>query len=439
MKTEALPNHSGPTIQGGALLFLLILAVAFAVTLVFAGPLPAIALSLSPVLVVFLRNPFAALCLLVVLIAVEPLSTLIPSAVYTITALKLVGYLLAAGLAIHLAISRSTIYFDKANVALLVLLVIMPLSCVAAVSLESAFEDYLRYIQLGILFFAVRYLVRDVSRLRTLALLISATLAFSAAVAVFQFVAGNVDRVSGTSHNAALLAVDILTGLGFAFALLLTTRAGGQKLLWLVVLGILCLGLYMSQSRSAFIAVFIAGALAVWAAPAFRKAAITLTVILLAGFIVIGGVQGRFQQAVQLSDTSSKGHLYTFKAGVQMALDHPILGVGLGNYQHYYLDYSHDPRRLDKTAHNTYLAFAAECGFPTMLAFLAFAGACLGTIWCCNRRAPRDLAPWFLAVFVPLFAILVIGLFHTVNFNKYFWILLGLAANWKTIAGNAER
>jgi O-antigen ligase len=124
-------------------------------------------------------------------------------------------------------------------------------------------------------------------------------------------------------------------------------------------------------------------------------------------------------------------------ASLNVFLDHPLIGVGPGQYMPVYsVEYQqnlttkfrdlHRPRR----AHNLYLEIAAETGTLGILAFLGIMAALALQLREARRswaeRAPEyaDLATAFLlALGVYLFS----GLLLHLAFERYLWLLLALA------------
>jgi O-antigen ligase len=76
-----------------------------------------------------------------------------------------------------------------------------------------------------------------------------------------------------------------------------------------------------------------------------------------------------------------------------MFTDHPILGVGIGNYDHAYADYQVAPVWIYSLghAHNYYINIAAEAGIVGLIAFLYFLASTVGL---CLRLWRSAITPW---------------------------------------------
>ena len=97
---------------------------------------------------------------------------------------------------------------------------------------------------------------------------------------------------------------------------------------------------------------------------------------------------------------------YATRAGVEMAIDHPLLGVGLDQFKELYIGQYRPPEAKDDLdwAHSMYPEAAAELGIPALFLELILYGAALLAMWRVYRappdRAARLLAAGLLAAMV---------------------------------------
>lgn len=153
------------------------------------------------------------------------------------------------------------------------------------------------------------------------------------------------------------------------------------------------------------------------------------------------------------ADESAQGRSTELKAGIAAFVDHPLLGVGPGVFPLHYREYAervggylHDAtpagpdkgREAKREAHNILVAQAADLGLPGLLTFCALVGlTLLGLIRvrAANLRSGRhhcvDLAT---ALLLALLGYLLTGLFLTLAYETYFWMLLGLAGAATSVA-----
>jgi putative inorganic carbon (hco3(-)) transporter len=120
-------------------------------------------------------------------------------------------------------------------------------------------------------------------------------------------------------------------------------------------------------------------------------------------------------------------------AALLVFADHPLVGVGPGQFKYYSAEYGNrlGLRILEGTreAHSLYLGIAADYGIFGLLAFLA---VCLLPIWTILRarhalstRQP-ELNNLALGFAFAMIAYLASGLFLHLAYVRYFWLILAL-------------
>jgi O-antigen ligase len=135
------------------------------------------------------------------------------------------------------------------------------------------------------------------------------------------------------------------------------------------------------------------------------------------------------------TDVSIRGRTAEAGAGWDMFMDHPLTGVGVGNYSGYYQEYARslgiEVKRVDREPHNLFLEVAAETGLPGLAAFGAMLGGAFWALGTARRRwraaaleADADLA---YALGAALVGWLATSVFLHLDFARPFWVLLGLA------------
>jgi len=129
-------------------------------------------------------------------------------------------------------------------------------------------------------------------------------------------------------------------------------------------------------------------------------------------------------------------------AGIGMALDHPLLGVGYGNYSANYRDYSRglgiDFSSKAREPHNLFLEVASETGVLGIAAFGAILLVAFGSIAGSRRRlraaGRTDEAAIAYAIGVALVGHLVTSVFLHLDFARLFWVFIGLALALPNVA-----
>ncbi|HEV2776103.1 MAG TPA: O-antigen ligase family protein [Solirubrobacteraceae bacterium] len=153
------------------------------------------------------------------------------------------------------------------------------------------------------------------------------------------------------------------------------------------------------------------------------------------------------------ADESAQGRSTELKAGVAAFVDHPVLGVGPGVFPLHYREYAqqvggylHDatptgPEKgleAKREAHNIVVAQAADLGLVGLLTFCGLVGLALGgliRVRAANLRSGRsDCADLATALLLAVLAYLLTGMFLTLAYETYFWMLLGLAGAATSVA-----
>jgi O-antigen ligase len=137
----------------------------------------------------------------------------------------------------------------------------------------------------------------------------------------------------------------------------------------------------------------------------------------------------------QVADTSFLGRLSENTVAWGMFRDHPILGVGLGNYPAFYQDYSRnlgiDNRRTSRSPASLYLELISEQGLVGTLIFASLLVFVFSGLIKARRNfvfaGLRDEAFITSAIFSGLAGYMFEAIFKNSAYSNVFWILIGLA------------
>jgi O-antigen ligase len=137
-----------------------------------------------------------------------------------------------------------------------------------------------------------------------------------------------------------------------------------------------------------------------------------------------------------VNDAAMRGRMTEMLAAWNVLLDHPLVGVGPGQYTPFYsVDYMDDPgvayRQIDKErrAHSLYFELGAETGLLGLGLFLALTASVFGRLQRVRRNADRDSESRDLAAGLLLGMVAYLGtsFFLSLAFMRYWWLLLALA------------
>ena len=148
---------------------------------------------------------------------------------------------------------------------------------------------------------------------------------------------------------------------------------------------------------------------------------------------------------MQAADYSIQERNTIYLSGLHIFLDHPLLGVGIGQAPAYLQEYSNynGLRRLTRRmgAHNMYLESLAETGVLGFGLLMAMVIVTLRRLlklrryWKCrNAEYTHTITSLLLAILV----FLATGLFLHLAYARYFWLLLALAGAASAVYGTAE-
>lgn len=230
-----------------------------------------------------------------------------------------------------------------------------------------------------------------------------------------------------------------------------------------VVAGIILLCIFVSGTRSAWLAtLLLGGTMAIIVASTritFRferraKIAILVAAGILALFVVHNPVlRHRYSFVDRLLDSRPvEGRLYFYLAATRMIGRHPILGVGYNNYGVQFWDYANeiqqDPAnhaysyvledlggvRPDQT-HNEYLQIAAETGFLGLATFLFLLAMFFRRVGGDYRREENWTERLLLAGLAGAAAFLLIDCLFSFPLRlpcsgMVFWLLLGIGSRY---------
>jgi O-antigen ligase len=203
----------------------------------------------------------------------------------------------------------------------------------------------------------------------------------------------NVGRLSGVSggifENPNDLAINIGINFPFAFAFFLRAR-GLRKAFWGGAMLIMLYGVMLTYSRSGFLALALAAMIALWefGIKGRRFYLIFAAVLLLIGAVAFApeNYSERLQSIFigRISGSNDRGSAEArtalLKYSIQEMLEHPLVGVGPGNFQ--------VVNGVWRVAHNTYSEMGAEAGIPALILFFLVLGAAYRSL----RRAQKSPA-----------------------------------------------
>lgn len=134
-------------------------------------------------------------------------------------------------------------------------------------------------------------------------------------------------------------------------------RAKGLKFFWLFALLVTLYGIFLTNSRGAFLGVVsLAG---IWM---LHKHGIKKTIGSLVFLLPILAVVASKFRTIDAEEESAVGRIEAWYEGFQMLIHHPLFGVGMNRFTEY----------NDLTAHNSYVLIVAELGITGYILWILF-------------------------------------------------------------------
>ena len=176
----------------------------------------------------------------------------------------------------------------------------------------------------------------------------------------------------GLDNNGAALMLAM--GIPFAYAYGTSAPRLWQRLAsWTI--GLLMLhAMLLAYSRGAMVA---AGVGVIWLLvhhkPRINALMIVILLAVAVSFLAGQEIRQRFMSTQRYTtDSSSQARFLSWRAGWEIAWDHPITGIGIRNSNRYTQNYGAE--KFQQTIHSQYLQIAADSGIPAILIFIALLG-----------------------------------------------------------------
>lgn len=266
------------------------------------------------------------------------------------------------------------------------------------------------------------------------------------------------NRAGGPVGEPNRYAQILLVLLPIAYFLARSAESRRRRILYLGGGALILAGVLLTYSRGAFVTLLAMTAiLALTRTVRLRTLAAGATVLIL---VVAAAAPGYLLRVATLqetpgilereseSDAVMRSRLTEMLAAWSVFVDHPLVGVGPGQYAPVYsTEYMSDPdialKRIDRPrrAHNLYFELAAETGILGLATFLGLVGLIQVRLWRAWRRfrgMREDLAALAAGFFVAISGYLVSAVFLHLSYQRYYWLLLGLAAAALHVLANEE-
>ena len=395
-----------------------------------AMPRATLLFALAAVALVFLVTRIDLAILLVV--ATAPLEGAFASGPAGISVTKLAGYICIAAFVYALAKEHRPLVFERGQALVLGILGIALLSTAWAENTSAAITTTTRYASFAVVYVIVTQFGHDRVLQRRIAWTLAVTCTIAAGLGLNDYLRGNAQLATLPHVQQNDFAFILATSLPFMFFLLGRTRA--LRPLLLAATALVSAAILLSLSRGAFLG--LAAGFVVFVLTDRRRLQVTLTAGLLATvgtLLVIHSNPQRFHEALLLKQNVAQQNVSTrfgaWGAAARLASDHPLLGVGPGNFQFHYNALTGQPLGTFTltVAHNALLDVGAELGVVAMCLLALYLLLTFTRLTSTLRLGYGD--PGFVrALRISLTIAIVSALFLSEQYFLPFWLIGGLAA-----------
>jgi putative inorganic carbon (hco3(-)) transporter len=242
----------------------------------------------------------------------------------------------------------------------------------------------------------------------------------------------------------------LLPALVFSAFLLVTERARATRLALAGLVLLFTIGLLQTESRGGIVALAVTGVASLFVAGRIRgRALIATALVAIVGVTYFGFVASPASRArvTRLNSADSSGRNDLWRIGLAMAGDHPVLGVGSGNFtvvSPRYAERGFDIVNINyvvdtpKVTHNTYLNVADELGAPGLAIFLAIVWGAFVSAFAAIRAFARSgnlgMEMMARAIVLGSIGMLVASFFFSGLYQKQLWLFIGAALALSSVA-----
>lgn len=338
-------------------------------------------------------------------------------------------------------------FHDYLGLALTILLSVMLISIFYAAEKKLALSESLRFLIFIVFYFIIKYEADNERYKKGLINSYLITLVITSVLGLIQALTGmglehkfyvdpiarTGERISCTFGNPNSFAAFLIIGIFPVIMLMFSEKRKSKKFLYGIIFISMMFNIYLTASRNSWLA--------------FALGCVILSVIynwrFLVGISVIGIVAELIPQTSRrLAEINNsyfnESRLKLWGIAIKMIKEHPLFGVGNGNYVSLYDSYVKKYPQLSYggytrfPSHNSYLKIESELGIFGGLAFLAVLSSIIYKVRAVTVKFKDGLhAPFYIGFLSSALVFLFMNFFDNLLFVPkvavYFWIFAALA------------
>ncbi|MBK5240534.1 O-antigen ligase [Clostridium sp.] len=399
------------------------------------------------------RILFLVTCVYITLLPLVPQSIKLKGIPYTdlILALVILAYL------INLVMSKKVrenfvvgiidFFTEKMSIFMVILLAIMFASAIYAFNKKLALTESVRFATYIFMYFIIKYELNNKKQINILLKCYIVTSFVLCSVGIMQYFTGfalegqflviyetgkNV-KIAATLYNPNSYGAYLILIIFPVIMLGFYEKNKYRKIIYILLSALILTNLLMTYSRNALLG-FVLGLLVLTVIYSYKL------IFALGGFgVLICFIPSVFQRIKSITNMSGNViRIKLWKTALMMIKEHPILGVGNGNYVARYNEYIFKYKDLryfsyrNFPTHNSYLKVQSELGIIGIGSFLGVVITALFRIRKFYRTTEDKFhKPFYMGVMASMVAFLFMNLSDNLFFvpkaTTYFWFLLATA------------
>ncbi len=308
----------------------------------------------------------------------------------------------------------------------------------------AVFADQL--VKVALAFILVVHLVDTPGRVRALVAVLVGAGVYLAAGSLYVVAGGEANRyggraeglVGGMFRDPNDLALSLVVLIALAGLEVVGARQRVVRILYIGAIAVMFAGVLSTFSRGGLVAVLAAGAVGLRRAARHGRGVAVAGLVLLAGLGMVLAPSGYSDRASSIVTGEDNGSIEarwtTLEHGVAILAEHPVVGVGLGNFRIAEGE-RHGFAGKWNEAHNAFIQIGAEIGWAGLLVYVALAWLALANARAAARTSadPR-LVTSAQGLETALAGFLVGAMFLSQAYTWHFYILLGLSVAVRRMA-----
>lgn len=368
-----------------------------------------------------------------------------------------IGLFLLVVMLVSDAVKSSSIRFarDRVSYSLYFFIGVMALSVVFSEWISQSIDGFIVFIKIYIFYYFITNLVDSHQRFFWVIWLVVLFTNVIGIEAFINYLMGNfqhdqgIDRAEGLTsfgQNFNSLAIYMSTSIALLFYLAHRYRSYLVRLLFLILAGGNLATLVVTGSRSGLICLAATGLALVWFSRRRLVGLIAIAFIAIIGWMVMPSQYQERYSTIETSiiegeiDSSSQGRLDAWKAGINMLIEKPLLGVG----PKMFTDAYGRRKGIYLSSHSMYIEVLATMGILGTFAWGLFLWRFIQRLRQIRRTALETEETHFFAdrfivtTYAIIFGLLVAGVFGHILFRDTWYILAALTVALGTLIDPVE-